>query len=68
MEKEIDALIKGGGLDEKQIQEREELQLQKLSPEEAKRRRTELRAMRELLFRDELKQKRLKKIKSKRYV
>lgn len=39
----------------------------KMSPEEMRKRTNELRLMRELMFRDERRAKRLKKIKSKQY-
>ncbi|KAG0666795.1 hypothetical protein C6P44_002608 [Monosporozyma unispora] len=45
----------------------EELATAKLTPEEMKRRTTEMRLMRELMFREERKAKRIKKIKSKAY-
>jgi U3 small nucleolar RNA-associated protein 14 len=49
------------------IQEAEELRMNHLSLEEVKARRAELRKMRDLLFRAEVKAKRLSKIKSKTY-
>ncbi|KAK5781911.1 hypothetical protein RI543_000562 [Arxiozyma heterogenica] len=45
----------------------EELATAKMSPEEMKKRTTEMRLMRELMFREERKAKRIKKIKSKSY-
>ena len=45
----------------------EEIAVAKLSPEEMKQRTNELRLMRELMFRDEKRAKRIKKIKSKQY-
>lgn len=45
----------------------EELATAKISPEEMKKRTSEMRLMRELMFREERKAKRLKKIKSKTY-
>ncbi|EGW33805.1 uncharacterized protein SPAPADRAFT_134765 [Spathaspora passalidarum NRRL Y-27907] len=45
----------------------EEIAVAKLSPEEMKKRTAELRLMRELMFRDEKRAKRIKKIKSKQY-
>jgi U3 small nucleolar RNA-associated protein 14 len=52
---------------EKQIQEFEELATQKMSIEDVQRRTAELRMARELMYRQEVKAKRLKKIKSKSY-
>lgn len=52
---------------EDKIREFEELQTNKLSLEEVKARRDQLRMARELLFREEAKSKRIKKIKSKTY-
>lgn len=52
---------------EDRIQEFEELQANKLSIEEIQARRNELRKARELLFREEVRAKRIKKIKSKSY-
>lgn len=45
----------------------ETLATAKMSPEEMKKRTTEMRLMRELMFREERKAKRIKKIKSKAY-
>ncbi|RFU31666.1 hypothetical protein B7463_g4677, partial [Scytalidium lignicola] len=52
---------------EQKIREFEELETNKLSLEEVKARRAQLRMARELLFREEAKAKRIKKIKSKSY-
>lgn len=52
---------------EKQMQEFEELQARKLPIEEIRARRAELRKRRDLLFREEVRAKRIKKIKSKSY-
>ncbi|ODH50151.1 hypothetical protein GX48_03707 [Paracoccidioides brasiliensis] len=52
---------------EARIQEFEELQAKKLPLEEIQARRAELRKARELLFREEVRAKRIKKIKSKSY-
>ncbi|KAF7874957.1 hypothetical protein EAF04_002131 [Stromatinia cepivora] len=57
----------GGRDDEDKIREFEELEMNKLSMEEVKARRDQLRMARELLYREELKAKRVKKIKSKSY-
>ncbi|KAI9825393.1 MAG: hypothetical protein M1832_001123 [Thelocarpon impressellum] len=56
-----------GGRDEDKIQEFEELQTNKLPLEEVEARRAQLRMARELLFREEVRAKRIKKIKSKSY-
>ncbi|KAJ9630885.1 hypothetical protein H2203_001412 [Taxawa tesnikishii (nom. ined.)] len=53
--------------DEDEIMRAEELQLNKIPVEEVMARRAELRKARELLFREEVKAKRVKKIKSKSY-
>jgi U3 small nucleolar RNA-associated protein 14 len=53
--------------DEDRIREFEELEANKLSMSEVKARRDQLRMARELLFREEAKAKRIKKIKSKSY-
>lgn len=53
--------------EEEQIRAFEELQANKMSLEEAQARRAELRKARELLFREEVRAKRIKKIKSKSY-
>lgn len=45
----------------------EEIAVAQMSPEEMRKRTTELRLMRELMFREERKAKRIKKIKSKAY-
>ncbi|QSS66080.1 small nucleolar ribonucleoprotein complex subunit Utp14 [Histoplasma capsulatum] len=66
-------LVESGLADEKdksseaRIQEFEELQAKKLPLEEIQARRAELRKARELLFREEVRAKRIKKIKSKSY-
>ncbi|KAI9649107.1 hypothetical protein NHQ30_001674 [Ciborinia camelliae] len=57
----------GGRDDEDKIREFEELEMNKLSMEEVKARRDQLRMARELMYREELKAKRVKKIKSKSY-
>lgn len=57
----------GGRDDEDKIREYEELEMNKLSMEEVKARRNQLRMARELLYREELRAKRVKKIKSKSY-
>jgi U3 small nucleolar RNA-associated protein 14 len=55
------------GAEEDQLQQFEELQMNKIPIEEVMARRAELRKTRELLFREEVKAKRVKKIKSKAY-
>lgn len=69
LESSIASMIEGEGLTEKQLAEAEELKMNErgMSAEEIKQRRNELRQMRELLFRQEQKAKRVKKIKSKTY-
>ncbi|THC99419.1 hypothetical protein EYZ11_001143 [Aspergillus tanneri] len=52
---------------EEQVQEFEELQARKMPIEEIRARRAELRKRRDLLFREEVRAKRIKKIKSKSY-
>ncbi|PLB55216.1 Utp14-domain-containing protein [Aspergillus steynii IBT 23096] len=56
-----------GKTGEEQVQEFEELQARKLPIEEIRARRAELRKRRDLLFREEVRAKRIKKIKSKSY-
>ena len=56
-----------GRLQEDKIQAFEELGTSKMSVEETQARRAELRRTRELLFREEIRAKRIKKIKSKSY-
>ena len=56
-----------GKYDEDRIREFEDLESNKMSIEEVKARRDQLRMARELLFREEVKAKRIKKIKSKSY-
>ncbi|KAL9125369.1 MAG: hypothetical protein Q9217_005416 [Psora testacea] len=56
-----------GKSEEDQIQAFEELETNKMPIEEVLARRAELRRSRELLFREEIRAKRIKKIKSKKY-
>ena len=56
-----------GKSDEDQLQAFEELKTNKMPLEEVQARRAELRRTRELLFREEIRAKRIKKIKSKTY-
>ncbi|KAH7384580.1 Utp14 protein-domain-containing protein [Pyrenochaeta sp. MPI-SDFR-AT-0127] len=72
LESTIQAILQQSGLsngkdDEEQIQKWEELQTNKLPIEEVMKRRAQLRMERELLFREEVRAKRIKKIKSKSY-
>ncbi|KAF9575443.1 hypothetical protein EC968_003048 [Mortierella alpina] len=67
MEKEVQSVLIEGGMQEKNLMEYEELALNKMSTEEVEKRRAELRMMRELMFRDEIRAKRVSKIKSKLY-
>ncbi|KAL6232325.1 Utp14 protein-domain-containing protein [Aspergillus navahoensis] len=68
-----DILVESGLADkqgksaEDQVQEFEELQARKLPIEEIRARRAELRKHRDLMFREEVRAKRIKKIKSKSY-
>jgi len=55
------------GVKEKSLQQYEEHQMSKLSVEEVENRVKELRKMRELAFREEIKARRIAKIKSKTY-
>jgi U3 small nucleolar RNA-associated protein 14 len=74
LEATIQSILEESGLatangkdDEDRIREFEELEANKLSMEEVRARRDQLRMARELLFREEAKAKRIKKIKSKSY-
>ncbi|KAG6898857.1 hypothetical protein C0993_003500 [Termitomyces sp. T159_Od127] len=69
LESSVDALLKSAKLREEDIRQTEEtmLKMNKLSVEEVEQRRTELRKMRELMFRAEMKARRINKIKSKTY-
>ena len=65
----MDALLKSAKMREEDIPHTEDtmLQMNKLSVEEVAQRRGELRKMRDLIFRAEIKARRVKKIKSKTY-
>lgn len=63
----MDKLLKAAELREEDISKTEELKMQDLTPEEAAQRRAELRQMRDLMFRADIKAKRVAKIKSKTY-
>jgi len=68
LEKRINNVLTESSLvDDKKEATFEEIAVAKLSPEEMKKRTNELRLMRELMFRDEKRAKRIKKIKSKQY-
>ncbi|ANB10978.1 Utp14p [Sugiyamaella lignohabitans] len=68
LEKKVNNLLTESNLsEEKSVSTFEELAPSKLTMEEVKRRRNELRLMRELMFREEQKARRIKKIKSKSY-
>ena len=70
LESTIKNILEDSGLgptEEDQIQAFEELATNKLPIEEVQARRAELRKARELLFREEVRAKRIKKIKSKSY-
>lgn len=68
LEKKIHTVLTNSSLlDDKKEATFEEIAMAKLSVEEMKRRTNELRLMRELMFRDEKRSKRIKKIKSKQY-
>ena len=74
LESTIQNILKDSGLahldgksEEEQLQAFEELQSNKMPLEEVQSRRAELRRARELLFREEIRAKRIKKIKSKSY-
>ena len=60
-------LSANGKSQDEQIQEFEDLAANKMPIEEVKSRRAELRRARELLFREEIRARRIKKIKSKSY-
>ncbi|KAF2737084.1 Utp14-domain-containing protein [Polyplosphaeria fusca] len=59
--------LSNGKQDEEKFQQWEELQERKLPLEEVAKRRAQLRMERELMFREEVRAKRIKKIKSKAY-
>lgn len=74
LESTIQSILKDSGLaspngksEEKQLQAFEELETNKMPFEEVQARRAELRRARELLFREEVRAKRINKIKSKSY-
>ncbi|RAL67745.1 hypothetical protein DID88_008478 [Monilinia fructigena] len=63
----VGSLLRVAEMTRIKIREFEELEMNKLTMEEVKARRDQLRMARELLYREELKAKRVKKIKSKSY-
>ncbi|KAJ3500661.1 hypothetical protein NLJ89_g9697 [Agrocybe chaxingu] len=69
LESAVDSLLKSANLREEDIHETEDsmLKTNNLSVEEVAERRNELRKMRELMFRAEIKARRVSKIKSKTY-
>ncbi|KAF2706275.1 Utp14-domain-containing protein [Pleomassaria siparia CBS 279.74] len=72
LESTIQSILEQSGLsngknDEEQIQKWEELQTNKLPLAEVTKRRAELRRERDLLFQEEVRARRIKKIKSKSY-
>lgn len=74
LESTIQNILKDSGLagpngksEEEQVQAFEELKMKKMPLEEVQARRAELRRARELLFREEIRAKRINKIKSKSY-
>ncbi|RUP47697.1 Utp14 protein-domain-containing protein [Jimgerdemannia flammicorona] len=67
LEKQIRTTLEDAGMKEKNLKDFEELAMNKLSIEEVEARRKQLRMMRELMFREEIKAKRIAKIKSKTY-
>ncbi|KAI9247113.1 small-subunit processome [Helicostylum pulchrum] len=67
LEQQISKALADAGMKDEELEEFEALKLNKLTVEEVEAKRKELRMMRELMFRHEIKNKRLKKIKSKSY-
>lgn len=67
LEQQISRALADAGMKDEELEEFEALKLNKLTVEEVEAKRKELRMMRELMFRHEIKNKRLKKIKSKSY-
>lgn len=68
LEEKVSQVLKESNLVDPQKESTfEEIATAKLSPEEMRKRTAELRLMRELMFREERKAKRIKKIKSKAY-
>ncbi|KAI0307649.1 small-subunit processome [Multifurca ochricompacta] len=67
LETAVDQLLKLGRMGEEDLQKTEELKMNHLSIEEVASRRAEIMKTRELMFRAEVKAKRISKIKSKTY-
>lgn len=67
LESAVDRLLKSAKMREEDIAQTETLKMNHLSVEEVAERRAELAKMRELMFRNEAKAKRIAKIKSKTY-
>jgi U3 small nucleolar RNA-associated protein 14 len=67
LETAVDQLLKKARMREEDLQKTEELKMNHLSAEEVASRRAEIMKTRELLFRAEMKAKRVAKIKSKTY-
>ncbi|KAI8639865.1 small-subunit processome [Parasitella parasitica] len=67
LEKQIQDALAQAGMKDEELEEFEALKLNKLTVEQMEEKRKELRMMRELMFRHEIKNKRFKKIKSKSY-
>ncbi|KAH9996496.1 Utp14 protein-domain-containing protein [Russula vinacea] len=67
LETAVDQLLKRAQMREEDLQKTEELKMNHLSAEEVASRRAEIMKTRELLFRAEMKAKRIAKIKSKTY-
>lgn len=67
MESAVDKLLKSAKMREQDIAQTESLKMNHLSVEEVAARRAELAKMRDLMFRNEAKAKRIAKIKSKTY-
>ncbi|KAG1098192.1 hypothetical protein G6F42_018039 [Rhizopus arrhizus] len=67
LEKQIQDALAQAGMKDEELEEFEALKLNKLTVDQMEEKRKELRMMRELMFRHEIKNKRLKKIKSKSY-
>lgn len=67
LELEVNSILQDSGMLEKKQHEFEEMELNKVSVEEMKERRSELARMRSLLFFKEQKLKKMSKIKSKAY-
>lgn len=67
LERQIQSVLSTSGITEEKLAQFEALQERSLSPEEIKERHSQLAKMRSLFFFQEKKNKRMKKIKSKKY-